>query len=192
MKTGRFFLAMVLVCLWATFSSAEMTAEEAAAALAEESEAYCASTVTGRPTDPAIITKKVDEACVLLEKEGTAAFPQFQGKGSPFLFEGTYIWIHTLAESRMLMHPIKYKMVGRELVGLRDKHGKAFFVTMNDLVRERGAGWVEYQWPIPGSDEFTRKISYVKKCTMADGVEVVIGCGLYSYSDEDVAKLDVQ
>ncbi|HUC86011.1 MAG TPA: cache domain-containing protein [Candidatus Acidoferrales bacterium] len=163
-----------------------------AAALAAESESYCASTLDkSRTTPPETIIAKVNEACTLLEKEGPAAFPKFSGKGSPFLYEGTYVWVHTLAESKMLVHPIKYKMVGNRLVGLKDVKGKRFFVVMNDLVREKGEGWVEYYWPKPGSDEPMRKISFVKKCRLPDGTDIVVGSGLVNFSDADVAKLDL-
>jgi hypothetical protein len=166
--------------------------DAAAAALATESETYCTATINkDRPTPPAVIIAKVNEACALLEKEGPAAFPKFSGKDSPFLYEGSYVWIHSLSESEMLVHPIKYKMVGTKLTGLKDAKGKRFFVVMNDLVKEKGEGWVEYYWPKPGTQDSVHKISFVKKCKMANGVEVVVGSGLYSFSDADVAKLEL-
>jgi hypothetical protein len=161
------------------------------AALAAESEKQCAATAKDKPTAPDVIVAKVKEACTLLEKEGPASFPKFQGKDSPFIYEGTYVWIHTLADSEMLMHPVKYKMVGNKLIGLKDARGKRFFVVMNDLVKEKGEGWVEYYWPKPGSTDVVRKISFVKKCKMSNGIEVVVGSGLYNYSDADVAKLEL-
>jgi signal transduction histidine kinase len=166
--------------------------DTAAAALASESEAYCASTLNKeRPTPPAMVVDKVNQACALLEKEGAAAFPKFSGHGSAFLYEGTYVWVHTLAEGKMLVHPIKHKMVGNNLIGLKDTRGKRFFVTMNDLVSEKGEGWVEYYWPKPGTEDAVRKISFVKKCRLPDGTEVVVGSGLVNFSDADVAKLDL-
>ena len=91
----------------------------------------------------------------------------------------------------MLMHPIKYKMEGRELADLKDEKGKPFFVAMNDLARTEGQGWVGYHWPVPGSKEIAHKVSYVKKCTMADGVEVVVGAGIYHLDPADIARLDI-
>lgn len=159
--------------------------------LAAASEAYCATTIHAEPTHPATVVAKVQEACALLEAEGPAAFPRFSGEGSPFIYDGTYLWVHTLADSEMLMHPIKYKMVGKKLIGLKDMKGKRFFVVMNDLVREHGEGWVEYYWPQPGTNEVVRKVSFVRGCTMSDGVEVVVGSGIYNGSPEEVAALEV-
>lgn len=167
-------------------------ADTTAAALAAESEAYCSSTINNdRPTPPSVVVQKVKEACALLEKEGPAAFPKFSGKNSPFIYEGTYICIHALHNLEMLVHPIKYKIVGTRLASLKDVKGKRLFVVMNDLVRERGESWVEYFWPKPGTNDYVRKISYVRRCRMANGVEVVVGSGMYKFSEEAVAELDL-
>ena len=91
----------------------------------------------------------------------------------------------------MFVHPIEYKMVGNKLAGLKDTKGKRFFVVMNHLVREKSEGWVEYFWPKPGTQDSIRKISFVKKCRMANSVEVVVGSGLYNFSEADVAKLEI-
>ncbi len=160
--------------------------------LAAESEATVSATIKQTPTMPATIVAKVDEACALLEKEGPAAFAKFKGKDSHFLFDGTYIWIHSLKETTMLMHPIKFKMEGKELLSLKDEKGKQFFVAMNKVVSEQGQGWVGYYWPVPGTTEIVRKISFVKKCTMAGGTEVVIGAGIYNGDPKALAELDIK
>lgn len=167
----------------------ELTPEEK---LAAESEKYCSSTAKKEPTAPAKVVKMVDEACALLEKEGQKAFPKFQGKDSKFIFDGTYMWIHTLKDAKMLVHPIKNKMVGNLYTGLKDKNGKRFFVVMNQLCTEKKSGWVEYLWPLPGTNEATRKISYVKTCKLPDGTAVVVGCGLYNYDENALKTLEIQ
>ena len=166
---------------------ADMTPEE----LAAESEAYTKSTAKTTPTMPETIVAKVNEACALLSVEGQAAYPKFKGKGSPFLYEGTYIWIHAMSDGTMLMHPIKYKMEGKNLIGLKDKNGKRFFVTMNNLAAKKGQGWVEYMWPVPGSKKLVRKVSFIKKCTLPDGTDVVIGSGIYNGDKNAMAKLEI-
>jgi hypothetical protein len=186
------FVNTLVVALLFTWLAAPAFAAMSPEELAVESEAYVKTTVKSTPTMPETIVAKVDEACALLAKEGQAAFPKFKGKGSPFLFEGTYIWVHTLKETKMLMHPIKFKMEGNELIGLKDEKGKRFFVAMNNLVNEKGQGWVEYFWPVPGSKEIVRKVSFVKKATLPDGTEVVVGCGIYNGDAAAIAKLDIK
>ncbi len=178
----------IIICLCAVLLMTQpLYADEAS--LAEESEAYVKTTAPDKPTSPQLIVDKVNEACIHLQAEGVGAYPKFKGKDSKFLFEGTYIWIHSVDESQMLMHPIKNKLVGKKLIGLKDKAGKRFFSVMSKVVNESGSGWVSYLWPKPGSREYSKKISFVKKCVMADNSEVVVGCGLYSYSEDDLKKL---
>ena len=182
-----FVLVAMITGLTAGAGLCEMTPEE----LAAESEAYCQSTANKTPTPPDAIIAKVGQACGLLQAEGTAAYPKFKGKGSAFLFEGTYIWIHALKDGTMLMHPIKYKMEGKNMIGLKDTKGKRFFVTMNNLVNDKGQGWVEYYWPVPGTNNIVRKVSFVKKCTLPDGTDVVLGCGIYNGDEAAMAKLKI-
>ena len=190
MRRKLFTIGLTAIILLAGTLSA--MAQDDAAALAAESAAYCNSTARDGNTPPAVITAKVAVACALLEKEGTAAFAKFQSKGSEFLYEDTYMWIHSLDDGTMLMHPMKQKLNGKNIIGLKDKKGKRFFSTMNKAVKANGEAWVEYYWPKPGSDEIVRKISYVKGCTLPDGQNVVVGSGLYKYDDATVADLDIQ
>ena len=50
---------------------------------------------------------------------------------------------------------------------------------------------MEYYWPKPGTEEAARKISFVKKCRLPDGTDVVVGSGLVNFSEADAAKLDL-
>ena len=187
----RKYKILILVSALALTLAAAAQAADDPAVLAEASAAYCNSTATDKMTQPADLVAKVKEACALLEAEGTAAFAKFQGEGSEFLFAGTYMWIHSLDDATMLMHPMKYKLNGKSVMGLKDKKGKRFFATMNKVVKANGEGWVEYYWPKPGSNEIVRKVSYVRGCTSADGVDLVVGCGLYKYDDTTLSGLTI-
>jgi len=179
-------LALIFILIGATGALAGDPA-----ALAAASAEYCNSTASDAMTKPDVVTTKVEQACALLEAEGTAAFAKFQGQGSEFLFEGTYIWVHSLTEGTMLMHPMKYKLNGKSVLGLKDKKGKRLFATMNKVVKESGSGWVEYYWPKPGSKDVAHKVSYVRGCSTADGQDVVVGCGLYRFDDATLAGLQI-
>ena len=188
MVTLRRLLAIVLCITLATTAlvAAEKSDDEKAA-LAKESEKKAAETAKTKPT-PKMIIEKVNAAAKLLEAEGEEAFDKFKGKDSEFIFAGTYIWLHDM-KGVMKMHPIKFKMEGKALIGLKDKKGKLFFAEMNKLVREKGAGWVDYMWPKPGEKEPSQKVSYIKLCKMKGGNEIVVGCGVYDLPEEEVKKI---
>jgi cytochrome c len=184
MKTGR--AISTVICLSLMFSCAVVFAQNSPDELAKESEAYCASTASVKPT-PQMIIDKVNAACELLKKEGKAAFPKFQGKDSEFIYAGTYIWIHD-TQCVMRMHPMKYKMNGQSIVDFKDPNQKRFFVDMNKVAKEKGAGWVDYMWPKPGEKEPSQKVSYVKLVTV-EGEEFVVGSGVYDLPEAEVKKL---
>jgi|WetSurMetagenome_2_1015567.scaffolds.fasta_scaffold221840_2 cytochrome c len=187
-KISSAFLGMVgLFVGFASLTNVCAQDDAVREALAQETEAYCASTASTKAT-PEMIIQKVNEGAELVAKEGEAAFPKFQGKGSPFVFAGTYIWIHDGA-GIMKMHPIKWKMNGKDYIGLKDVNGKRFFAEMNDCARAKGTCWVDYMWPKPGEKESSRKISYVKLVKAPDGQELVLGCGIYEMSEAEMNKL---
>jgi cytochrome c len=177
-------LVISLCCLVSTVKAEPN--DPAKEKLAKESEEAAKASAKDKAT-PELIIKKVTEAAALLEKEGKAAFVKFQGKDSQFIFAGTCIWIHDM-EGVMQMHPIKYKMNGQRITGMKDINGKLFFAEMNRIAKEKGSGWVSYMWPKPGEKDPSLKVSYVKLCKV-DGVEMVVGCGVYGFSEDEVKKL---
>ncbi|MBI3531149.1 MAG: cache domain-containing protein, partial [Burkholderiales bacterium] len=72
-----------------------------------------------------------------------------------------YFWINDL-QSKMVMHPIKPDMDGKDQSQLKDPTGKYFFQEMVKVVKADGAGDVFYMWPKPGNDKPVQKVSYVK------------------------------
>jgi len=171
-------LALVLMLIFASSVFAESSAE-----LAKESEAAAAASATTKPT-PKQIMEKVNKGCELLQAEGLGAIRKFQGTGSPFIFSGTYIWIHDM-QGKMVMHPIKFKLDGKSIIGLKDASGKLFFSEMNQVAKAKGAGWVSYMWPKPGEKKPSKKVSYVKLCPV-EGTELVLGCGVYDISEDEI------
>lgn len=86
-----------------------------------------------------------------------------------------YFWIHDMNDL-MVMHPIKPALDGQKLDQMKDKNGKFFFVEFNKVVKAQGAGFVDYLWPKPGSQDDVPKISFVM------GFEPwgwVVGSGIY-------------
>lgn len=68
------------------------------------------------------------------------------------------------SEPKMLMHPIKPEMDGKELSDAKDMEGHYLFRDMAAVAKSTGAGWVEYVWPKPGEADQSKaypKGSYV-------------------------------
>lgn len=75
--------------------------------------------------------------------------------------ETEYFWINDM-QPRMVMHPIKPELDGKDLAETKDPTGKRLFVEFVETVKAKGAGYVFYMWPKPGSQEPVQKVSYVK------------------------------
>lgn len=86
-----------------------------------------------------------------------------------------YLWINDLHPT-MVMHPTKPQLNGTDLTNFKDPTGKTLFVEMADTVRKNGAGFVDYMWPKPGSDQPVPNLSYVKGF---DSWGWLIGTGIY-------------
>lgn len=100
-----------------------------------------------------------------LYKSGALTEAEAQGQAKEALralrYSGTeYFWINDM-QPRMVMHPIRPELEGKELSQNKDPAGKYLFVEFVNTVRAHGAGFVSYMWPKPGSDQPVPKLSYV-------------------------------
>ncbi len=97
-----------------------------------------------------------------------------------------YFWINDMTP-RMIMHPMKPQLNGKDLSGVKDPDGKYLFMEMVKVCQKDGAGFVDYMWPKPGADEPQPKISYVK---LFPAWQWVIGSGVYVDDVEmEIAKM---
>lgn len=86
-----------------------------------------------------------------------------------------YFWVHDL-NTVMLMHPFKSSLEGSNLSEFRDADNVRVFYDMNQLVKDKGAGTVRYNWPLPNGVAPQAKISYVR---LYEPWGWVIGSGIY-------------
>ena len=89
--------------------------------------------------------------------------------------DGDYFWINDM-QPRMIMHPLKPEMNGRDLSDYKDPTGKKLFVEMAQVAQASGSGFVSYEWPKPGKDAPQPKLSYVAEFKPWGWV---IGTGVY-------------
>ncbi len=86
-----------------------------------------------------------------------------------------YFWINDM-QARMVMHPFKPELVGKDLSGMADPNGVKIFIEAVQRAKSPDGGFIDYSWPKPGEQAPVRKISYVK------GFQPwgwVIGSGIY-------------
>ncbi len=80
---------------------------------------------------------------------------------APLRYDGKeYFWVNDM-QPRVLMHPIKPELNGKDVSDLKDPSGLALFKAFVAEVQQHGKGFVAYQWPKPGHDLPVDKVSYV-------------------------------
>jgi cytochrome c len=67
------------------------------------------------------------------------------------------------------------KLVGRNLLSLRDAEGRLPIVDVNRVALGEGQGWVDYLWPNPQTKRIQRKITNVVRIDD----RTVCGSGFY-------------
>ncbi|WP_068497127.1 methyl-accepting chemotaxis protein [Magnetospirillum moscoviense] len=130
---------------------------------------------------------------VAQEKSGAMTREQAQGAALAALktlrYGGSeYFWVNDLLP-RMVMHPIKPELNGKDLSEFKDPAGKKLFVAFAEEVRANKAGFVDYLWPKPGFDQPVAKVSFVQ------GVEAwgwVVGSGIYLDDVETAFRAEVK
>ncbi len=87
-----------------------------------------------------------------------------------------YFWINDL-HPRMIMHPYRMDLEGRDLTDYTDPDGKRIFMEASNLVRREGEGYLLYRWQRRDqTDRIQPKISFVKGFTPWAWI---IGTGVY-------------
>jgi len=93
-----------------------------------------------------------------------------------------YFWVNDM-RARMIMHPIKPELEGKDLAEFKDPAGKKLFSEFVAKVAADKAGFVDYLWPKPGFEQPVPKVSYVMG---VDEWGWVVGSGIY-IDDVDAA-----
>jgi methyl-accepting chemotaxis protein len=96
--------------------------------------------------------------------------------------EKDYFWINDMYP-RMVMHPLKPELDGKDVRDFKDHAGKHLFIEMLETVKKDGGGLVTYLWPKPGAEKPVSKISYVKEFKPWGWI---VGTGIYV---DDVDRL---
>ncbi len=137
---------------------------------------------------PEDVVKKVREAVLFLSQTGEAGLEVFNEKNGPWVFKDTYIFVFDCDKGIIVAHAIKPKLVGRNLMGLKDVKGNYIFVQLCDVAKLPRGGWVEYWWPKVGEKEPSRKVSLMFQ---APNMPYQVGAGIYDKdkSVEDLKKL---
>lgn len=117
----------------------------------------------------------VKKAVAYLKENGKdKAFAEFGNTGNAqFHDRDLYLFVYDM-NGNNVAHGNNPKMVGKNLLELKDADGKAIIKGFIEVANTKGKGWIDYKWPNPVTKAVEPKSSYIEK---VDGL--IIGCGIY-------------
>ncbi|MFG6487777.1 cache domain-containing protein [Roseateles sp. BYS78W] len=107
------------------------------------------------------------------EKGPEKAYDEFTN-GKQFKDRDLYVIVYDL-EGKNLAQGANPKLVGKNLIGLKDPDGKPLIKMFVDLAKTKGKGWVEgYKFLNPLTQKIENKSMYLERVG-----DTLVGCGIY-------------
>lgn len=115
----------------------------------------------------------VKAAAAFLKANGRdAAWREFNKPKGKFVNKDLYIFVIDV-NGKNMAHGANTKLIGKNLLGIKDVDGKPVIQEMLDIAKEKGKGWIDYKWPDPVAEAINLKSTYFEKVD-----DVVIACGI--------------
>lgn len=121
-------------------------------------------------------TAMVDKAIAHIKKVGREkAFADIDNPKGPFTDRDLYVVVYDL-KGKVLSHGANAKMIGKDLIDLRDNEGKYFVRERVEMMSKspNAKGWQDYNFMNPVSRAIEPKSMYLQRFE-----DVMVGCGIY-------------
>ncbi len=119
----------------------------------------------------------LDKAMAYIKDHGTdAAYKAFSDlDNKEFHDKDIYIFAYDL-KGVNLAHGANPKLVGKNLIDLKDANGKLVLPPMIEIAKTKGSGTMEYMWSNPETKKLQTKLGFVR---IIPGHDAFIGSGVY-------------
>jgi len=117
----------------------------------------------------------VKKAAAYIKANGAEkAYDEFtNGKG--FKDRDLYIFVYDLS-GKCLAHGANAKLVGKDLIGLKDPDGKPLVKMLIDVAKDKGQGWTEaVKFRNPVTEKIQTRVNYIQRVG-----ETAVGSGVYT------------
>ncbi|HEU4846458.1 MAG TPA: cache domain-containing protein [Burkholderiaceae bacterium] len=129
---------------------------------------------TGGSAEEAVALVK--RAVAYIKANGSEkAYAEFSNPKGQFVDRNLYIFVYDLnGVSLAIGNGNAARMVGKNLMDMRDAEGNYLIKGLVNVARTKGQGWFDYKWPNPVSKAVEQKSSYVERLD-----DTLVGCGIY-------------
>lgn len=125
----------------------------------------------GTPAEAEAMVKRA--VAFIKDKGPEKAYDEFTN-GKQFKDRDLYVIVYDL-EGKNLAQGANPKLVGKNLIGLKDPDGKPLIQMFVDLAKSKGKGWVEgYKFLNPVTQKIESKAMYLERVG-----DTLVGCGVY-------------
>jgi signal transduction histidine kinase len=101
------------------------------------------------------------------------AFAEFSNQKGQFVDRDLYVTVYDL-NGTCLAHGFNNKMVGKNMIDLKDPDGKPFVKERNELAKTKSQFWVDYKYINPTTKQIQGKSMYTEKVG-----DILVCCGIY-------------
>ena len=118
----------------------------------------------------------VQKAIAHIKKVGREkAFADFDNKSGPFVDRDLYVVVYDM-KGKVLAHGANEKMIGKDVIDLRDSDGKYFVKERVEMMSKgpEAKGWQDYKFMNPTSRAIEPKSMYLQRYE-----DLIVGCGIY-------------
>lgn len=125
-----------------------------------------------------ILESRIRTATGLIEENGEEVFSEFREEGASWFYGDFYIFVGSM-DGKLVVYPPNGSKEGIDLKEFQDSDGKPIGeLFLETALNEAGEGWVDYNWPVSGSSEPSRKYTFIKKVPGKEQT-YFIGTGFY-------------
>lgn len=116
----------------------------------------------------------VQKAVAYLKANGKEkAYAEFNNPTGQFRDRDLYIFVIDMTGMEWA-NGANQKIVGKNVLDLKDAEGKMMVKSFIDLAKTKGKGWIDYKWPNPVQKSVESKSTYLEKYE-----DVLVASGIY-------------
>jgi signal transduction histidine kinase len=105
----------------------------------------------------------VKKAIAFVKENGREkGFAEINNPKGKFVKEDTYVTVYDL-NGKCVAHGSNAKMIGKDLIGMKDPDGVAYVKERVEIAKSKGKGWQDYKFNNPISKKIEPKTVYVEK-----------------------------
>jgi cytochrome c len=125
----------------------------------------------GTPAEAEAMVKK---AIAFMKANGKdKAFAEISNSKGQFIDRDLYVFVYDM-NGKCVAHGFNQKMIGKDLIEMKDPDGKFYVKERIDIAKTKGKGIQNYKFTNPESKKIEDKAAYIEKSD-----DYIFGCGAY-------------